>query len=1095
MASQYPINVLTQLPTEGGYILHEKSVLAYWKQIDAYKRVQEHQETSTDVFELLDGPPFVSSSNLHAGHLSVGDMKDTVLRFHSMHGRRNLTGLGFDCHGEPSEKYSMKKLDLKTCDDIEKYGISNFNGFCKNMVNECATSWQPVYDAMGRWCDFKNSYFTMDRNYMESVWNSFSVLNKKGLIYNGFKVMAYSPSIEMQLSDSEASQNYKTKKTNSVYVAFKVVNMSQTYFVGWSSTPWTLLSNVALCVNPNMKYVTCEVENGNKYIVSENSVENLKLDIKTVTDFGLGSTLVGMEYEPLFDYMEFKYHKVVADNYVKDSDVGTGIVHESPAHGADDFRVCTENQICDSKNLDQLCLVNSQGKYKPNTGEYTGMYVFDADKKIIKDLKLKGLLIRVFEYSHEYPYCYRSDTPLIYMAMSSYFVEVTKLKDRMIELNEKITWTKKELGENRFKSWLENARDWSISRRRYFGTPIPVWESDDKTESVVVGSIQELVELAELDYTPTDLHLEFVEGITIKSKETGNILKLNRSVFDCWYESSNVFTGQIHYPFENANYFDDKEYLSDFVLEGADQIRNWFYVLLVMSTALLDKPAFKTVLCSGIILDEHGEKISKSKGNFEDPMVLINEFGADTMRLLCQKSPLVNGDSLSFKKSDAKELSQRLTPYVNAVKFFLEHYINSQKKADPVVIEYLASSDDYDTNGYTLMDLWILEKVYLLRVLVEQSMELYKLDVAVKAIIDFVDDLANWYLKFNRDRMKGLCGREQSERSLSTMFTVLFDYCIVSAPFMPFLSEHIYQYLGALLPDDKFSTVHLEGYPDSERKHNIEESFSRLQKLAKLIRYARDTSKSHLSVRIPIKSCTVYHHDQDYLNGVEQLMSLIEDEVNCQNFEYVRISADTDMLTYAIKPNFKVIGQTYKKQAKVIVDKLTNLDQHALKNLYIQPESTADIEIDSQHIELDNTHFEIVVSIKTDTTADALSNSNMKVMTGDEGLLLMVDMTYDEESHNSYQVKNLISLVQNCRKEMKLNPWNKIALSYSAEHDDTTFVKLLTDHTEEINKKLGCSFVKSTTTAESKLFQFKKFSSADDLAILVSVQKIEEVTL
>lgn len=1089
MAS-YPINELSQLPASDGYLSHEKKVLEYWKSINVYNYIQNQYETSpdaaSDVFMFMDGPPFVSSSNLHSGHISVGNMKDTVLRFNSMHGVRNLNKLGFDTHGLPSENYAMKQLNLKTCADIEKYGVANFNGFCKNMIHECSDSWKPVYDAMGRMCDFNDTYFTMDRNFMESTWHVFSELHKKGLVYKGHKVLAFSTANETPLSDFEASQNYKTIKTNTAYVAFKAVGKDHTYFVAWTSTPWTLPSNVALCVNQNMKYVICETQNGNKYIVAEKSVENLKLDIKSTSDFGMGSDLVGMEYEPLFDYMNFKYHKVLADNYVKESNIGSGIVHISPAHGADDYRVCLENKLIDPKTLDQVCMVNYQGKYKDNMGEYSGVYVFDADKKIIKELKLKGFLVRTYEYSHEYPYCYRSDTPLIYMTAPSFFVEVTKIRERMIELNKKITWTKKEFGEGRFLNRLKQARDWGISRNRYFGTPIPIWQSETGDESVVIGSVQELVEMANLNYTPTDLHLESIGDIIITSKTTGNELRLVRDVFDCWFESGCVMYSQIHYPFENDNYFDDKEFLSLLVIEGSDQINGWFYSLLVIATAISDKPPFETVVCSGIILDEHGEKISKSKGNFENPMDLINELGADTMRLLCLKSPLVNGDSMLFKKSDAKDTFQRLTPYINAVKFFLEHYMNSQTKEDPITIDYLADPDEYGTNDFTLMDLWILEDVYLLRKNVETYMKDYKIDFAVKEIIDFVENLANWYVKFNRDRLKGLCGKTAYKKSLSVLFTVLFDYCVISAPFMPFLSEHIYQHLGALIPDSKYCTVHLEGYPDCERKHNVVESFSQLQKLSKVLRFARDTSKTHLSVRVPIKKCTIYYSDEDVAKRIAELVPMIEDEINCQKFEYVRMENDS-MLVYTIKPNFKELGQTYKKSAKTIVDELTKLTKPTLVNLHNGTQDSVTIDLEDTMIVLDKKYFEVVVAVQMDS-----ENENIKNIASD-GLMVSIDMTYDEESHNTCQLKNLMAFVQNCRKEMKLNPWNNVTLKYCLEEDSEQFLQLLESGKSDIVKKLGTQFVKSNVLESSKLFLFRLFKSDKDVKVLVSVEVVPDM--
>lgn len=1086
MSVGYPIASLSQLPNDSKYVLHEKSVGAYWKENQIRKFVEDQQQNDQDIFYFIDGPPF-TSGQLHWGHLFVGGLKDSVLRFNTMHGKKCMNKLGYDTHGLPVEQIIMKKLALSSSDEIKKYGVDKFNGEAKKFVNECEGSWQPLYEMIGRWTNFSNVYKTLDTPFMESVWYAYKEISKKGLTYKGYKVMPYSTVLECPLSNFESGQNYKEKVTNSIYVCFEVLSEK---FLGaklviWTTTPWTLLSNVALCVSVSIEYVLVEDDKGIKYIVAKNSVDNLKLNIVSILDTFLGSNLIGIEYKPLFDFLDFKYHRVLADPYVKDStEIGSGIVHLAPAHGEDDCRVCLDNQVLTSKDLIEVCVVNSQGKYTEKAGEYSGMYVFDADKKIIKYLKEHGLIVRTQEYRHQYPYCYRSDTPLLYMAVSSYFIEVSKIKDRMVELNEKITWTNKDIGEKRFKNWLENAKDWCVSRNRFFGNPIPVWESEDGLENVTIGSIDELVLLGRLDYRPTDLHLESVQHIEIVS-ESGKILKHCGLVFDCWFESGSVPHAQLHYPFENENAFDNREYLCDFVAEGLDQTRGWFYTLLVISTILFDKPPFRTVICSGIILDEKGQKFSKKYGNYVDPTKLIDEYGSDFLRLYLFKSPLCNGDSLLFKISDAKDTFQRMTPYINVVKFFLEHYINSQKRADPITIEYLTDPDDYQEGDYTLMDLWILEKVYNLRKDIESYMKDYKIDFVARLIIDFVDDLANWYVKFNRDRLKGLKGRDEYEKSLSVLFTVLFDYCIVCAPFTPFLSEHIYQYLSALIPIDKNCTVHLEGYPDVERRHNMASAFDQLQKLSKMIRYVRDTTKTHLSVRIPIKKCTIYYNDDNVCKGLKLLVPLIEDEINCQNFDYVKMDNDS-VLVYTVKPNFKEIGQTYKKESKVIIDSLTKLSKSVMKDFYDETITEVTVTVNEQNFVLNKSHFEVCVAIEM-----AENSANIKNVAGD-GMLVSIDMTYDEESHNSYQLKNLMSHVQNKRKEMKLNPWNKITVKYCLESENDAFEQLLTNGSNEIVRKLGTSFTKETFTESGQIFEFSEFQKKEPIKVLICVEKLIE---
>lgn len=1094
----YPINSLSQLPTDPSYVDHEKNVRKFYKDNNVPKFVENNQENN-EVFAFMDGPPF-ASGDLHIGHLAVSSIKDLVLRFNTMHGKKCLNMQGVDCHGLPCEQVIMKKLDIKTSEEIEKFGIQQFCTECKNFVKSCSNSWQEKYDAMGRWVNCDNAYKTMDTNYMETVWWTYKEMYKKGLTYKGYKVMPFSTGCETPLSNFEAGLNYKEELTNSVYVCFAITSeqLSGHKLVAWTTTPWTLLSNVALCVGPEIRYVVCETNTGDKYIVAESSILNLKLDtIVSTTFLCLGKELVGLEYQPLFDYLDFHYHKVLADTYVQDStdNTGTGIVHISPAHGEDDCRVCMQNDVISSKTLAEVLLINSQGKYTEKAGEYSGMYVFDTNKVITKYLKELGKILRVQEIKHQYPYCYRTDTKLLYMAVLCFFAAVSEIKNDLVKTNEKITWTNKDIGEKRFKLWLENAKDWCISRNRYFGTPIPVWESEDGTESLVIGSIDELVTLAGLSVRPTDIHLDVMKDIVIISPTTGNTLKCCDFVFDCWFESGCVPFGQIHYPFENANAFDDKEYLCDFVAEGLDQTRGWFYTLLVISTIITNKPPFKTVICSGIILDEHGQKISKKYGNFVDPNILIDKYGADTLRLMMLKSPLVHGEPLLFKESDAKDVFQRITPYTNVVKFFLEHYINSQKKDNPIEITYLCDADDYLNSDYTLMDLWILEKVYLLRESVEQNMMIYRIDAVTRSIIDFVDDLANWYVKFNRDRLKGLKGEQNYQSSLSVLFTVLFDYCVISAPFTPFLSEHIYQYLSTLIPDFKNCTVHLEAYPDVVRNHNISSAFSQLQKLSKMIRSVRDSSKTHTSIRIPIKNCTIYYENDNIYNNLKLLVPLIEDEVNCQTFEYIKMDND-DMIVYLLKPNFKEIGQTFKGLAKGIVSVLGTLDRQVLKELYEELTNEITINVKGDNIILNKTYFQVVTSIKmTDTT-----NTNIVNLVRDS-MLISVDVTYDENTHNSYQIKNLISFVQNCRKEMKLNPWNKISLKYYiTDNVVNIFNKLLLDGADEIKKKLGTKFVQVESNESNEpnelndnfgLFKFNEFGKKDIFEVAICVTYVE----
>lgn len=969
-----------------------------------------------------------------------------------------------NCHGLPIENKSSHDLGLKTKSDIEKYGIDKFNKYCEDLEDSYSGTWESIYEKTGRFMDFKNAYETKNINYMESVWWAFNKLNQKGLVYKGWKVLPYSYGCESPLSNFEAKQNYKTIDTTTVYVKFKLASdldhEKNIYFVAWTTTPWTLTCNMALCVNPNIKYVLCN----DMYIVAENSVQNLSLGPGPVvkTEFyAYGRDLVGKSYVPIFNYLKNngKFYQILADNYVKDNTdgFGTGIVHLAAAFGKDDCRICLDNNIIDNKTLNDVCPVNSLGQFTDVVSDYKNILVFETDKLIIAHLKNTKLLIKKQIHSHEYPYCYRTNTPLIYKTSSSFFVEVTKIKDRLIEINRTINWSKEEIGKLKFENWLKDAEDWGVSRDRFFGTPIPAWVSDDGEEFITVGSIDELVKIAGLNehQIPTNLHKEHIEHIIITLPITGKTLKLDGAVFDCWFDSGCVPYGQLHYPFENSTYFDGKEYLSDFVAEGLDQTRGWFYTLLVLSVALLDKAPFKNVICTGMILDEDGKKISKMLGNYIDPSILIKKYGPDVIRMYFLKSPLVNAEPVLFNEKEVYELFQKIIPLINGFKFFVEHYNNFVFVNGDICLEYY---DNPITEKLNMMDMWILEKITLLRNNVVKYMNLYQLNVPTKELLDFIEDLTNWYIKLNRDRLKGLHGTEQQLVSLSTLFTVLYDYVLLIAPFMPFLSEHLYLSLHVIIDVvnlKKVNSVHLHDYPKDNkfRLYNMSTSFDKLKHVVKIIRTIRDSSSTHSSVKIPIKECTIYHHDDTYLNEIKTLTDLIVDEVNCLTFNFKVIS--DDMKKYTIKPNFKLLGSKYKNDCKKITNILENIDQHTLKELF-NGNISLNVNIDDKLIEITKDEFTIMVSLSFSTTGSLKFVEN-------NGLIVKADLTYDQHVHDQYEIRKFIIFVQNYRKINKLKPSNRLTLYFDldSDHPITDYIEnLFLEFQPLLNKKLGTNVEK-----------------------------------
>lgn len=1016
---------IVQLRDDKTYCAHESIILEKWKTEKTYETVRASAKSFSETFKFVDGPPFVSGT-LHLGHLLIGGLKDAVLKHQYKSGKESTNRLGYDCHGLPSESLVQKQLNVTTKADIEAIGLAKFNKVCKDTVNSLANSWEPIYDSIGRWADFTNTYKTMDLPFMESVWWCFSQFWKKGLVFRGSKVMPYSFSCMTPLSNFEAGQNYKDIKTETIYVSFPLKDDANRSLVAWTTTPWTLVANVALCVNPDLLYVLCTDSDGKEYIVGEPSVANLKKEFVSVVPFKKGSEMVGMEYVPLFTNLDFKYHKVLADTYVKNSsDIGTCIVHLAPAFGEDDYNVCAAAGIVDYKMIDSLCPIDESGKYTSIMGDLSGMLVFDASKKIIKDLRTRGHIARQQTYEHSYPHCYRSDTPLIYRATSSFFIDVPEIKDRMMELNATINWCPPEVGSNRFHNWLKDAKPWCVARNRYFGTGIAVWESEDEEEMMCIGSVDELMEHAvNLTERPTDIHPEFINDIILKSPTSGKLLKRVPFVFDCWFESGCVPYAQIHYPFENKELIDDcGDYLCDFIAEGLDQCRGWYYTLMVLSTVISNKPPAKIIMCTGLILDETGLKFSKKYGNFVDPSELITKYGADVLRLYLLSSPVIHAEPLLFSEKEVLKVKQRIIPYVNSVKFFIEHYINFTRTHDPSLVQYLETNQD-DLN---IMDQWILERCTQLKSSVIRHMDNYTVDKACQQLIDFVEDLTNWYVKFNRDRLKGLCGVDDWKTSLSVLFTVLIDYVVFSSSFMPFLSEHLFTHLKHIDPTRfTYDSVHLMAYPTSHHDYHISEVFERLQNLTRMIRSLRDSSPSHTSVKTPIKQCTVYHHTQTYLDSIKPLITLIQDEVNVIDFVFEVLNDSQNC--FVGKPNNKSIGTKFRKNAGTVRTFIETLTQDQLKWFHDEV--------------LSGTSPTFTIPDVGDVTTDELSvsverkvetNPSIKYLQG-ENTMISADMTYDIVTHNLYQARLFTVMIQNTRKEMMLRPWNKINVFVSGEN-------------------------------------------------------------
>nr|CAG8515218.1 3756_t:CDS:10 [Entrophospora candida] len=816
----------TQTEAQFNFPREEEKILNFWKEIDAF-RTQIKLSEGNPPFSFYDGPPFATGLP-HYGHLLAGTIKDIVTRYATQTGYYVERRFGWDCHGLPIEYEIDKKLNIKSKDDVLAMGIDKYNEECRSIVMRYSGAWQTTVERIGRWIDFDNDYKTLNTNFMESVWWVFKQLYDRDQVYRGVKIMPYSTGCTTPLSNFEAAQNYKDVNDPSIVVSFPLLDDPNTSLLAWTTTPWTLPSNLALCTNPDFEYIKIKDEgSGHIYILLEKCLNILYKDVKKakyeVLGKFLGKDMKGWEYKPLFDYYVSKFkgkgYIVVNDNYVTD-DSGTGIVHQSPAFGEDDYRICLANNIIIEDGF-LPCPVDEQGLFTDEVKEFSGIYV-----------KIGNL----YTPSHT---C-SSDTPLIYKAVPSWFVRVKPIIDKLLKNNQE---------KKRFANWIVNARDWNVSRNRYWGTPIPLWVSEDYEEIVCVGSLKELQELSGCDEL-TDIHRDKIDHITIPSKKGKGVLRRTEEVFDCWFESGSMPYAQCHYPFENKEKF-EASFPADFIAEGLDQTRGWFYTLMVLSTHLFDKPAFKNLIVNGLVLAVDGKKMSKRLQNYPEPTVIINSYGADALRLYLINSPVVRAEPLKFKEDGIKEvISKVFLPWYNAYRFFTSQ----------VVLLKRDTNGDFKYNpnlkkSVNVMDRWILASSQSLIKYVREEMKAYRLYTVVPKLLNLIEQLTNWYVRFNRKRLKGEISPEDTIDALNTLFEVLFTLCKAMASFTPFLTEYMYQNLKIFLPETDLNndnrSIHFLTFPEVRNEYfdsEIERSMSRMQTVIELGRIIRE--KKNISLKV-----------------------------------------------------------------------------------------------------------------------------------------------------------------------------------------------------------------------------------------------------
>jgi isoleucyl-tRNA synthetase len=898
----------------------EEDIIEFWEKIDAFK-TQLKKTEHFPKYTFYDGPPFATGLP-HYGHIAAGTIKDVVTRYWTQNGRYVERRFGWDCHGLPIECKINEILGIKTKKELLALGIEKYNTECRKIVMQYAKDWEWYTKRFGRWIDFENDYKTLDLNFMESVWWVFKQIYDKNLVYRKCKVMPYSSACNTVLSNFEAGLNYKDSNDPSVIVNFPLVENPNVKLLVWTTTPWTLPSNLFVAVNPKFDYLHIKTGD-NEYIFAEcllgNVVHKVGIDGKyEIVNKMKGSELHGKEYVPLYDnFYHFKERgcfKVYSADYVT-SEAGTGIVHNSPGYGDDDYKVGVQYNLIDADN--PLGPIDEDGVFTNAFPLTAGLHFIKANPIIINDLKGKGRMVFNGTEIHPYPHCYRTETPLMYKAVPSWFIKVESLKDDLMENNMKSTWVPKYVQEKRFHNWLADAKDWCISRNRCWGNPIPIWVSDDFEEKVCIGSIKELEELSGVKVT--DLHRESIDHITIPSKTGRGVLRRIEEVFDCWFESGSMPYAQLHYPFNMTNEEFDKRFPADFIAEGLDQTRGWFYTLNVISTALFNKNPYKNLIVNGLVLAENGKKLSKKDGNFKDPKIIFSEFGADATRLYLINSPLVRGQSLRFSEKGLKEVIKDVfLPLFNSYRFLIQN-IQRFETSSGKLFKYSFENITKNLDNLNITDRWIIAYSQRLIKYVRTEMDNYRLYTVVSELLSFLDKLTNWYIRLNRSRIKGDFGEEDNFNSLTVLFYTMENLIILLSPFTPFVTEHIYQNLKNGIEDYKEDSIHylqIPSYNESLIDYKIEEIMNNMIDVIELGRQLRE--KKGISLKRPVASIEVINFEKNYLDNLKVVENYIIDELNANEIIYT--DEELKYIKVSVKPNFEVLYKKCKEISQMMKD-------------------------------------------------------------------------------------------------------------------------------------------------------------------------------
>ena len=1030
----------------------EEAVLEFWEKEKVFQKSLD-QRRGAEEFVFYDGPPFATGLP-HFGHFVPGTIKDIIPRFQTMKGKLVERRFGWDCHGLPVENIVEKELGLNSKHEIEAFGVAKFNETCRSTVLRYTKEWRTIMSRAGRWVDFDHDYKTMDPDYMETIWWVQKSLYEKGLLYEGHKIMPYCPRCSTVLSLHEVNLGgYKDVHDPAITIKFRLKDDLDTSFLAWTTTPWTLPSNLALSLGPTIEYV--KIKDGNEYfILAKSRLGGYYKDPASVEVIWtkLGSDLGGIAYEPLFPYFASEAAKgafrTVVGNHVTDTD-GTGIVHTAPGFGEDDYAVLK------GSGISTVCPVDAECKFTGEVPDYQGRFVKDCDKDIIDRLKAEGKLVKRDQILHAYPHCWRCESPLIYRAISSWFVSVEKIKTKMLAANNSIHWVPDHIQQGRFGKWLENARDWAISRNRFWGNPLPIWRCDHEgcEEELCIGSRDELKIFS--GTRPDDLHKHFIDEITWPCTCGKGTMRRIPEVLDCWFESGAMPYGQVHYPFENKAKF-ESHFPADFINEGLDQTRGWFYTLTILAAGLFDRPAFQNCVVSGIVLASDGRKMSKSLRNYADPYEVMKVYGADALRLFLMMSPVTKADDLRYSDEGVQGvLRDILLPLWNAYSFYVT-YANLDGVSPGGTVR----------NPVNPLDGWILSELEAVTDGVSKELEAYEVSRAIGHLVSFLDLLNNWYIRRSRRRFwKGENDGDKAE-AYDTLFQVLRRFVTLAAPIIPFTTDEIWSNLR--LPSEPLS-VHLADWPvydPRRRRPDLEVKMAGARKAVGLGRALRNTHS--LKNRQPLKAVYLVTRDANEKAVLREMEDLIREELNVK--EVLFQDDEESLVEYGAKANFKVLGKVLGPHMKAAATRIEGLTPREIGT--IVDGSSLHVEIEGVAVEL---NAESVLVTRKERAA-------LKVL-NEGSLTVAIDSEVTRELRLEGHLRDVIRAVQSARKEAGLAVSDRIRLTFGGspvvretleEHGDLLKQETLAVEWVWDDLKAGPGVQEGETGDESVVFVLKK---------------------